>query len=98
MIFLILPLWIYLGAIHFRVQSLKRLAETKELSGVGLSAKPRFGRVFWIYSFGYGLAGIVTAIIVVPVIGILVAVSVNAGLVTEGLEFRFGRQYAELVV
>lgn len=71
------------GLVYYRVDSLRRLTEAKEMNGITLRLRPSSWRVLWIYLSGYLLAGIVLAVIAGLVffvtMGVLVGTAENFG-------------------
>lgn len=63
--------WAISGLTYWRAHSFRRLAETKEVGGVGFTSKVKGGRLFWTYMGGY----------------ILVFLSLLAGLLVIAMTF-----------
>ena len=55
--------WFIFGLAYFRAKSFERLTNAKTVGPIGFISKPRPWRVFWIYTFGYGLIGIALSIL-----------------------------------
>ncbi|WP_299935497.1 DUF898 family protein [uncultured Pelagimonas sp.] len=79
--FLVLPF----GLVHYRVDSLRRLTETKRMNDVTLTLEPSSGRVFWIYVGGYLAATLALSLFLVAA-GIAIAVGVFGSLSISGIE------------
>lgn len=79
--FLVLPF----GLVHYRVDSLRRLTETKRMNDVTLTLAPSSGRVFWIYVGGYLMATLALSLFLVAA-GIAIALGVFGSLNIYGIE------------
>lgn len=74
------------GLVYYRVESLRRLTETKTINGVGFTLSPNAFRVFMIYALGTALA---CAAVFIPfmVFGVLLLLTQSMDVLTEmGLE------------
>ena len=74
------------GLVHYRVESLRRLTETKAINGIGFTLSPNAFRVFMIYALGTALA---CAAVFIPfmILGFLLLLTQSLDVLTEmGLE------------
>ncbi len=80
-----------IGLVHFRVQSFRILAAHKILGeSIRFQAAPRTWRVFWIYTFGNFLAGLIlSAVILAAIIGAVAIMMALDPTIFDGGEFRF---------
>ncbi|WP_243403765.1 DUF898 family protein [Shimia abyssi] len=63
----VLAVWSLIGLVHYQVQAKRLLANAKRAANMGLVAEPRTRTVFRIYVVGYGIAGIVSSVALVPI-------------------------------
>lgn len=75
---LVAVLFLPFGVVYYRVDSLRRLTETKEMAGITLKIRPSSLRVFGIYVGGYLFAGILLGIIM----GLMFSVTIGVYLGT----------------
>ncbi|WP_372884461.1 DUF898 family protein [Shimia sp.] len=74
-----LLLWAGYGLAACKTLAFARLTEAKRAGGIGFEPRPRVWRVFWIYVLGYGLAGLVASVFLIPVSIVLVVAFGMAG-------------------
>jgi len=67
------------GFAHYRVHAFRIMMNHKTVSGVGFHSRPRPWRVFWIYSAGYGLIGVVLSVITMLIGMIVIGVLSQSG-------------------
>ena len=72
------------GFVHYRVHSFRILMNHKTVGGIGFISSPRSRRIFWVYSFGYFLVGLVLLLVLTIVGTAFVAVMVGQGLDLSG--------------
>jgi len=83
LLFITLP-WLGFGLAHYKAHSFRLLTECKSAGGVEFRAAPRPWRIFGIYLFGYGIAAIGIAVLLVGLLFLLVIAA--AGATTGDLE------------
>lgn len=67
------------GLAEYKTRSFALLTGHKRAGGIRFEARPRVWRVFWIYGLGYGLAGLVASVFLVPISIVLVVALGMAG-------------------
>ncbi|MGH1330513.1 MAG: DUF898 family protein [Paracoccaceae bacterium] len=70
--------WMFVGMLHYSVQAFRIMAAHKSAGGIRFEAKPRTGRMVWIYMSGFTLSYIVlvlglTMMILVAVILLMIS-------------------------
>ncbi len=73
------------GLVYYRVDSLRRLTETKRMNDISLTFEPSSGRVYWIYVGGYVMASLALAIFLVAV-GFAIALGLFGSFSATGMD------------
>ncbi len=86
------------GIIHYRVGSFRLLTNTKTLGCVGFISNPRPWRVYWIYSFGYGLVMLAISVLLIGLVFVFFLIVLGGQSIGDEFEIVDITQYAPLWV
>lgn len=80
------PFWLLLALVNYNVKRIRYLTAHKSAGVAQLDIKPRFWKITGIYFWGYGLAGFVATVILMPITIALILVFESNGLGDMGIE------------